>query len=116
MLKVYEYSNCGTCKKAFRFLDARGVAYTKVPIRETPPSKTELRTMLGHMNGEIRKLFNVSGQDYRAGNFKEKLPKLSEDQAIELLSQNGNLVKRPFALSNDRGTVGFDEAEWKKLF
>jgi arsenate reductase (glutaredoxin) len=37
-------------------------------------------------------------------------------EALALLAANGNLVKRPFALSADSGAVGFDEAVWRERF
>ena len=72
--------------------------------------------MLEIYDGELRRLFNTSGTDYKALNMKDKLPTLSVDEAITLLSQNGNLVKRPFALTGKGGVVGFKEEEWRKLF
>ena len=114
-LNVYSYKNCGTCRKALKFLDAHQVPHVTVPIREQPPTKAELRTMLKIYGGDIRKLFNTSGQDYKKQGLKEKLPKLSTEEAIEMLSRNGNLVKRPFVLCGQGGIVGFDEVEWKKL-
>jgi arsenate reductase len=114
-LKVYQYTNCGTCRKALKFLTARSVEFTSVPIREQPPSKTELKKVLKLYGGNIRKLFNTSGQDYKKLNLKEKLGCLSEDDAIDLLSKNGNLVKRPFLVTADGGLVGFDEKEWKEF-
>ncbi len=114
-LKFYEYKNCSTCRKAQKWLEKKGVDFKSIPIRETPPTKTELKKMLKFMDGDIKKLFNTSGQDYRAMNMKEKLPKLTEAKALELLSKNGNLVKRPFLLGKDLGTVGFKEETWKQL-
>ncbi len=115
-LKVYAYKNCGTCKKALRFLDEHGVAYNEVPIREQPPSKAELKRMLTYVDGALRKLFNTSGADYKTLGLKDKLGDLSESQAIDLLASNGNLVRRPFVLGSGTGTVGFEEAVWKRLF
>lgn len=113
-LKVYSYSGCGTCRKALKWLDARKTPYTVVPIRETPPTKAELSRMLAVYGGEVRRLFNTSGLDYKALNMKEKLPALSTDAALSLLAKNGNLVKRPFVLTGSGGLVGFDEAAWKE--
>ena len=115
-LKFYEYKNCSTCRKAQKWLEKKGVDFKAVPIRETPPTKTELKKMLKFMDGDLKKLFNTSGQDYRAMNMKEKLPKLTEAKAFELLTKNGNLVKRPFLIGSDLGTVGFKEDDWKKIF
>ena len=37
--KVYEYKGCSTCRKALKWLEAQGIEYKAVPIRETPPNK-----------------------------------------------------------------------------
>jgi len=114
MLTVYTYANCDTCRRAVKWLRAQGVAFTEKPIRETPPSVAELRAVLGHLGGEaaLRKLFNTSGLDYRALKLGEKLPSMSEAEALALLAGNGNLVKRPFLVGDGRGLTGFDEKTW----
>lgn len=115
-IRVYEYANCSTCKKALKFLDQKKVSYERVPIVDQPPTMSELKNMLAHQNGELKKLFNTSGQLYRELGISEKLPKMSEAEALKLLSQHGKLVKRPFVLTGERGLVGFKEDEWKKVF
>ena len=114
-LKFYGYSGCGTCRKAKQWLDARGVAYAELVIREQPPSEAELKRMLKAYDGEIRRLFNTSGGDYKAMNMKDKLPGMSDDEAIALLSEHGNLVKRPFVLGKGVALVGFKEADWEAV-
>jgi len=114
-LKVYEYSGCGTCKKAQKFLQANDVNYRAVPIREQPPTKAELKKMLKRYDGNIRKLFNTSGRDYKELGLSAKLPDMSDAEAIDLLAQTGNLVKRPFALGDEACVVGFKEDEWKEM-
>jgi arsenate reductase len=86
-----------------------------IPIRDQPPTAVELRAMLSHVGGDLRKLFNTAGQDYRALDMKTRLPKLSADEALTLLASNGNLVKRPFALTATTGAVGFRAEEWELL-
>jgi arsenate reductase (glutaredoxin) len=114
-LKVYEYKNCATCRKALRYLSARGLDFSTIPIREQPPTKAELKKMLKQYGGKTQKLFNTSGQAYKTLNLKAKLPTMSADEAINLLSNNGSLVKRPFVLTDEGGLVGFQEEEWNKL-
>jgi arsenate reductase len=115
MLRVYAYQGCATCRKALKFLAERKVAHEVVPIREQPPAVEELRRMLGHAGGDVRRLFNTSGGDYKAMNLKEKLPGLAVEEALALLARHGNLVKRPFALGGDRGAVGFRVPDWEAL-
>ena len=114
MLKVYEYEKCSTCRNALKYLDRKGVQYKKIPIVEQPPSETELRKMLGFVAGDLKRLFNTSGQLYREMGISEKLKTMGEAEAIRLLSKHGKLIKRPFLISERYGFVGFKEAEWKK--
>lgn len=114
-LLVYTYKNCDTCRKAVAWLRAHGQAFEERPIRETPPSLPELRTALAAQSGDLRRLFNTSGGDYRALGLGPKLPAMSEEEALALLASNGNLVKRPLLLG-PRGTalVGFKPDEWER--
>ncbi len=114
--KVYVYRGCDTCRKALKYLAEQGVDFQEIPIREQPPTKAELKRMLAIYDGEIRRIFNTSGMDYKALNMKDKLPSMSADEALTLLNQTGNLVKRPFALTDKGGAVGFKPEEWAKLF
>ncbi len=111
-LLVYTYAKCSTCRKATKWLAARGIEFTEKPIRETPPAKAELKRMLAHQDGQLKKLFNTSGGDYRELQLGSRLDSLSTAEAIDLLHANGNLVKRPFLLAEDAGLVGFREEEW----
>lgn len=116
MLKVYAYQGCSTCRDAVKWLKAHAIAHQELAIRETPPTVPELRQMLEAKGGNLRALFNTSGEDYRALGLKDKLPSMSTDDALALLAANGNLVKRPFALDEVAGVylVGFKEAEWEQ--
>lgn len=113
MLTIYTYANCSTCRDATRWLRARGLAFQERPIREQPPTPAELRRLLQARGGELRRLFNTSGRDYREQQLSGKLPHLSEADAFALLTGNGNLVKRPVLLGEGVALMGFDEAGWR---
>jgi arsenate reductase len=95
-----------------KWLRAQGLAFDERAIRETPPTPAELRTMLAGQGGQLRRLFNTSGKDYRDQKLGEKLPAMTESVALALLAGNGNLVKRPFLLGPGVALVGFDEKAW----
>lgn len=109
---IYTLRNCSTCRAAVKWLGARGIGFVEKPIRETPPSVAELRTMLAGQPGGLRRLFNSSGLEYRALGLAQKLPGMSEADALALLAGNGSLVKRPFLLGPGVALVGFDEKTW----
>lgn len=117
--KIYEFKNCDTCRKALKFLDAQKVSYESFPIVDQPPSLTELKKMLGFIKadgGTFKNLFNTSGVQYRELNISDKIKSgMTETEALQLLSQNGKLIKRPFLLTNNTGVVGFKEDIWKKI-
>ncbi len=119
MIKIYEYSGCSTCKQALKFLDGKKVSFKKIPIVEQPPSKAELKKMLEHLKaggGSLKNLFNTSGQVYREMKIADKIKDgMTESEAVDLLSQNGKLIKRPFLLTDQCGTVGFKPEVWAKL-
>ncbi len=113
---IYSYSGCSTCRDAVKWLKDRGISFEERPIYTDPPQVAELKQMLAFQGGDLRKLFNTSGLEYRAQNLKEKLPTLSEAQALALLASNGRLVKRPFVLGESFGLVGFKSDAWVKAF
>ena len=118
-IKLYEYKNCTTCKKALKFLEAQNISFIKLPIVENPPSVLELKKMLQLIKndgGSFQKLFNTSGILYREMSIAKKIKNgMTEKEAIELLSQNGKLIKRPFLLTPNGGAVGFKLEIWTQL-
>lgn len=113
MLKVYVYQKCSTCRDALKWLDARGIKHEVKAIRETPPTVAALKVALDAANGDLRKIFNTSGMDYRAMGLKDRLPNMTEKEALEMLSAHGNLVKRPFVIGDGIALAGFKEPTWK---
>lgn len=71
---------------------------------------------LKERGGSIKNLFNTSGVQYRELKISEKLSKMSEAEAIKLLSENGKLVKRPFVIDENTHLLGFKQDEWEKVF
>ncbi len=112
--KFYEYEKCSTCTNARKWLDAKGYTYERLPIREQPPSRKELKQLLGFHEGNLKKLFNTSSKDYRDPSVKELLPNLSTDQALGLLTTRGNLNKRPILVGKDLILQGFKKDVWEK--
>ena len=112
-LTVYTLANCDRCRAATKWLRAHEIAFSEKPIRETPPVRAEVQTML-RAAGDKRRLFNTSGRDYREQKLGERVEQMSDDEAIKLLTKNGNLVKRPFLIGDNVALVGFDEKAWAK--
>lgn len=110
-ITVYQYPACSTCKKALKWLKEHGVAHESVHIVESPPPVALFKRALAS-GVELKSLFNTSGESYRSGGFKERLPEMTEAQALSALAKDGKLVKRPFLVADDAVLVGFKEEQW----
>jgi arsenate reductase len=107
-----EYPKCSTCKKAKAFLTENNIKFEDRHIVENNPTATELKVYLSKSGVPLKRFFNTSGNVYKALNLKDKLPDMSEDEQLALLSQDGMLVKRPLLIGDDFVLIGFKETEW----
>jgi arsenate reductase len=112
-LTVYQYPKCSTCRKALAWLAKQGVAHASIDLVKTPPSRAQLERAAKVAGVPVKRLFNVSGESYRAGNFKERLATMSDADAFAALAADGKLIKRPLAIGDGVVLIGFDEAAWK---
>ncbi len=116
MILFYGYNKCSTCRKAQAYLKQRGIAFKEYDITVTPPSATILQGLLKSGSYQLKELFNRSGELYREMKMAEKLPKMSEQEAVALLSKHGKLVKRPVITDGTKYTVGFDLEKIKAVW
>ena len=106
------YPKCTTCQKAKKWLDDHGIEYTARHIKEDNPTADELREWVARSGLPLKRFFNTSGLQYKALALKDKLPGMSEEEMIQLLSTDGMLVKRPLLVGEDFVLVGFKEGQW----
>ena len=109
MITFYGYKKCSTCRKAEKSLEKMKRDYTFIDLTVTPPSKTELKRIQMQAGVPLRKLFNTSGEQYKALGIKDKAGKMSDEQIFDMLSKNGRLIKRPLVTDGKKSSVGFDE-------
>ncbi len=108
-----EYPKCSTCQKARKWLDSHEVSYIDRHIVEENPTFEELKEWYGRSGLPLKRFFNTSGMLYKEMNLKDKLPDMSEEEQLQLLSTNGMLVKRPLLIDDKLVLTGFKEAEWE---
>ena len=109
------YPKCTTCQKAKKWLVANNIEFTERHIAEDKPSYEELKEWYAKSGLPLKKFFNTSGGLYKELKLKDKLPTMSEEEQLQLLSTNGMLVKRPIVVDGDKVLVGFKEADYEEL-
>ena len=112
MIKFICYPKCTTCQKAKRWLDDNNIEYELRDIKLENPTLDELTEWYKKSGLPLKKFFNTSGLLYKSLDLKNKLPTMTEEEMLNLLSTDGMLVKRPILIGADFVLVGFKENEW----
>lgn len=114
MLKFICYPKCTTCQKAKKWLDENSVEYELRDIKTDNPTYAELSEWYKMSELPLKKFFNTSGLLYKSMELKTKLPDMSEEEMLSLLSSDGMLVKRPILVGDDFVLTGFKQAQWEQ--
>ncbi|NFO03613.1 arsenate reductase family protein [Clostridium botulinum] len=112
---LVQYPKCSTCKKALKFLKENDLEIEVRDIVNETPTKEELLEWIDKSNLEFKKFFNTSGKFYKELNLKDKVNFMTKEEAVELLSSNGMLIKRPILINEDLVIIGFKEYDYSKL-
>ena len=115
MLKFICYPKCTTCQRAKKWLDDNKINYELRDIKLDNPTLEELTVWHNKSGLPLKKFFNTSGLLYKSLELKNKLPQMSEEDMLKLLSTDGMLVKRPLLIGDNFVLVGFKESDWEKL-
>ena len=114
MIKFICYPNCTTCQRAKKWLDDNNIEYELRDIKLDNPTLEELTEWYNKSGLPLKKFFNTSGLLYKDMKLKDRLPEMSEEEQLQLLSTNGMLVKRPLVVGDGFVLTGFKENEWRE--
>ena len=114
MVEFICYPKYTTCQKARKWLDDNQIEYEFRDIKLDNPTLDELTDWHKKSGLPLKKFFNTSGLLYKSLDLKNKLPIMSENEMLSLLSSDGMLVKRPLLIGDSFVLVGFKEGDWKE--
>lgn len=112
MLLFLEYPKCTTCQKAKKWLTEQGVEFDDRDIKLQNPTFEELSEWYAKSGLPLKSFFNTSGLLYKSMGLKDKLPEMTEEAQLKLLSTDGMLVKRPLLVGTDFVLTGFRAEKW----
>ena len=111
----YSYPKCSTCRKALKWLDQNNICYQLIDITKEPPAKQFLKLALMQFSLDLKKIFNTRGKSFKL--MDGDIFDLTQKRIIELLSNDGKLIKRPFLVINEsKLLLGFNESEYSANF
>jgi Spx/MgsR family transcriptional regulator len=109
-MKFYQKPTCTTCRKAKEWLNEQGVKVEEIDLNQGL-SEVELDALIGKR--DYTKFLNFRNELYRERKMKTNPP--SRAEAIKLMSQHPNLIRRPILVKGSKIALGFDEEEFREL-
>lgn len=102
---------CSTCRKARALLQKLGADLDLRSLDTERLSEAELSNLIGER--DYKMFLSTRNELYRARNMKEKPP--SRAEAIKLMAQEPNLIRRPVVIRGAHVVLGYDETAYRKL-
>lgn len=109
------YPKCSTCKKALKHLKEKGYDIEMRDIVSMTPTAKELSQWIDIYDQGIKPFFNTSGNVYKEMKLKDRINSLTKEEAVDLLSKNGMLIKRPLLILEDEIIIGYKAEIYEQL-
>lgn len=109
-VKFYEKPSCTSCRKARAFLDEQGVEMKRIDLNKGL-SVEELDRLIGKRDYKL--FLNTRNVMYREQGMKQNPP--DRATALQLMSENPNLIKRPVTVAGKKIILGFVPADLAEL-
>jgi Spx/MgsR family transcriptional regulator len=106
----YYKSTCSTCRRARALLQELGVSTRERDMSKQPLSLDELRALVG--DREIKPFLNPRNELYRERGMARQTP--TKDEALALMAENPNLIRRPILIVGGSPLLGFDEEAYRR--
>jgi arsenate reductase len=110
-IRFLQKPTCTTCRKAKAYLEKLGAEIESRSLDKQKLSKAELEEIIG--DRDYTQFLSTRNELYRTKNMKDHPP--SRAQAITLMSENPNLIRRPLVMRGHRLVIGYDEPAYKEI-
>jgi Spx/MgsR family transcriptional regulator len=103
--------SCTSCRNARAYMEKRGFDLHFRDLDKQRLSAAELEALIG--DRDHRDFLNTRNELYRQKNMKQNPP--SRAEAIRMMAETPNLIRRPVIIAGGRIVLGFDEDGIKSL-
>ncbi len=110
-IRFLQKPSCTTCRKAKLFLEKHGAALELRSLDEQRLSEAELEQLIGER--DYVAFLNTRNELYRSNKMKERPP--TRREAIRLMAEHPNLIRRPVVVCGKTVVLGYDEAVYREL-
>jgi arsenate reductase (glutaredoxin) len=112
-MEFYGYKKCSTCRDAHKFLAGHGLEVEFQDFVDQPPSSETLKTWIAKRGAGVAPFVNAKGTRYRELGLKDK--HLTDEEWIQMMSEDGKLLKRPVLIAGNEIIVGYDKPAYQRV-
>ncbi|AZA57174.1 arsenate reductase (glutaredoxin) [Chryseobacterium shandongense] len=103
LVKVLHNGNCSKSNAVLEYLDENGVPFEIINIVEEPLSVQEIKAVLKKLNQSV---FHIIRKNEKLYLEKYAGKNLSEEEWIQVLSENPSLIQRPILIKGSVAMLG----------
>ena len=103
-VKLIWKKTCDSCRRFKKALDGLGVEYEHREMNSEPLTAADISDLMG--DREVKPFLNTRNVVYREKGLARNPP--TREQAISLISETNNLLKRPVLVVGDQLLIGAD--------
>ncbi len=101
---IYHNPRCSKSRQTLQLLQDNNITPEIILYLEFPPTKTELKDLLGKLGINARDLLRTSEQAYKEAGLSDT--SLSEDQLLQAMFTQPKLIQRPIIVAGDKAVLG----------
>ncbi len=94
---IYHNPNCGTSRKVLAKLQDLGLSPSVVEYLRTPPSRDEMKSLLGAMGMKPRDILRRKGTPFEELGLDD--PSLTDERILDALAAHPILMERPVVVT-----------------
>jgi arsenate reductase len=112
MITLYGIKNCDTVKKARTWLEQRGIDYQFHDFRTDGLTEQQVKLWIDELGLEL--LVNKRSTTWKE--LDEATKNQLDANAVQIITANPTLIKRPLLDTSKQKHVGFKDTEYSKIF
>jgi arsenate reductase len=103
-VKIYHNPRCSKSRQTLAIIEEQGIEPEIINYLQTPPSTSELTTVLSLLGLEPQALMRKRENEYKESGLDNL--NLSKNKQIELMVKFPKVIERPIVLANGKATIG----------
>jgi len=100
---IWHNPKCSKSRDSYKLLEEKGINAEVVKYLENPPTKDEIKKVLGMLGISARELMRTKEDLYKELNLKEEQ---DEEKLIEAMADHPKLIERPIVIKNGKAVIG----------